>query len=310
MNLPVVIFSTVIRGVRRENQSHGNLYLLNLANGKYKQVFELQSNINLRGHGCERGLRGICFHDKEIYIGTYDKLLQLNNRFEIINSFQNHYLKNCHEICRQNNDIYISLTIGNIILKFNLDKKKFVKGWKVFTPHGPCGTFNPLIKNKTLSEDVRGHLNNVWATTDQVFFSGKNMKGVYSLEPNGMKFHAASPKGTHNIQVYEDHLLMNWTGKNKVCLMKHDGTLLKEWPVIKYKESTLRGNDNPHVARQRFARGLCTWDNYIIGGSAPATISVYQRNGSVIASFQVTNNVRNSVHGLEVWPYATPEYIL
>ncbi len=44
-----------------------------------------------------------------------------------------------------------------------------------------------------------------------------------------------------------------------------------------------------------------------MGGSSPATISVYDLDaGEALTSVNITMDVRNAVHGLEVWPFDAP----
>ena len=65
-------------------------------------------------------------------------------------------------------------------------------------------------------------------------------------------------------------------------------------------------NDLPKDhARQAFGRGLCVANNnLIIGGSSPATISVYQLGQPVaLKTVNLTMDVRNSIHGLEIYPF-------
>ncbi|MGH9891043.1 MAG: hypothetical protein ACREA0_03470 [bacterium] len=58
-------------------------------------------------------------------------------------------------------------------------------------------------------------------------------------------------------------------------------------------------------ARQAFGRGLATWEEQIvIGGSSPATISAFDfESGERVACVNITMDVRNAIHGLEVWPF-------
>ena len=45
-------------------------------------------------------------------------------------------------------------------------------------------------------------------------------------------------------------------------------------------------------------------DGLIVGGSSPATITVYDIDDErIVRSVNITMDVRNAVHGLEVWPY-------
>ena len=45
-------------------------------------------------------------------------------------------------------------------------------------------------------------------------------------------------------------------------------------------------------------------DSLVAGGSSPSTVSVYDlpRNERAL-SVNLTMDVRNAIHGLEVWPY-------
>ena len=63
-------------------------------------------------------------------------------------------------------------------------------------------------------------------------------------------------------------------------------------------------NLSEDYARQSFARGLCVRGDLIIGGSSPATITVYRYGESQpIKYINLTKDIRNAIHGLEIWPY-------
>ena len=63
--------------------------------------------------------------------------------------------------------------------------------------------------------------------------------------------------------------------------------------------------DDGHVARQGFARGLAVIsDTVVAGGSSPSTVVVYDLAGNRrLVSVNLSMDVRNAIHGLEVWPY-------
>jgi hypothetical protein len=45
-------------------------------------------------------------------------------------------------------------------------------------------------------------------------------------------------------------------------------------------------------------------ESVVAGGSSPSTISVYDLAANVpVLSVALTMDVRNAIHGLEVWPY-------
>ena len=79
------------------------------------------------------------------------------------------------------------------------------------------------------------------------------------------------------------------------------------YKIISYKESDIEfsGIDDSKIARQSFARGLCTIDErFIAVGSSPSTITLYDlENKQQIGSVNLSMDIRNAIHGLEVWPF-------
>jgi hypothetical protein len=64
---------------------------------------------------------------------------------------------------------------------------------------------------------------------------------------------------------------------------------------------------NSHLPRdntpQAFGRGLAILgEGLIAGGSSPATVSVYDTS-EVVRTINLTMDVRNTIHSLEVWPF-------
>lgn len=78
-------------------------------------------------------------------------------------------------------------------------------------------------------------------------------------------------------------------------------------PVPRYQESELeyRSQDTSGIARPSFARGLCVLsDSVVAGGSSPSTVTLYDLAGNEqLVSVNLSRDVRNAIHGLEVWPY-------
>ena len=60
-----------------------------------------------------------------------------------------------------------------------------------------------------------------------------------------------------------------------------------------------------HLARQGFARGLCVINERLVAaGSSPSTVTVYDLDTEVeIARVNFSLDIRNAIHGLEVWPF-------
>ena len=66
--------------------------------------------------------------------------------------------------------------------------------------------------------------------------------------------------------------------------------------------------DDSRIARAGFGRGLCAIsDSLIAAGSSPSTICLYDLDRGVgTRSVTLSYDIRNAIHGLEVWPYGMP----
>ena len=84
----------------------------------------------------------------------------------------------------------------------------------------------------------------------------------------------------------------------------------KSFAVPKYEEARLTHTDldDSRIARQGFGRGLCVIDDHrIAAGSSPSTIAVHDlATLKTTQMVTLTYDVRNAIHGLEVWPFDSP----
>ena len=122
----------------------------------------------------------------------------------------------------------------------------------------------------------------------------------------GMSMGPPVPAGSHNTQYFRDGILTNDTTSNRIAWLDRKGNLVKSVTVPEYAPDNLIMNNIPlDHARQSFARGMCITDGgLVIGGSSPSTVSVYDLDHEKnIKSINLTMDVRNSIHGLEIWPY-------
>lgn len=99
---------------------------------------------------------------------------------------------------------------------------------------------------------------------------------------------------------------MHYTKKDMVFYADHNGSTIFQWELPCYEEHKLINVNLPKdYARQKFGRGLCTaGKDLIIAGSSPATITLYRLNEkNPVTSINLSKDVRNAIHGLEVYPY-------
>lgn len=306
--LPTIIATSVVRGAQK-GDSHGGLYLVNLEDGRYTQVVDWATlDIEWEASGRDRGLRGISFYKGNIYIASSGEVLVLNKKFQVIDRFRCGYMRMCHEIDIWDDKLYITSTTFDSILIYDLIQKSFVCGFRIeYENKFPrCRTFDP---NR---EDGPGacnlfHINNVSATHGEILFSGQKTNVLFGINDRGnLQIKAIIPIGTHNVKRFNGGLLMNDTPNNNILYTNKSSEF--RYNIKKYNEEDIIVPEGDYIARQQFGRGLTTWRNYIIGGSSPGTISIYGAGcPEPVRTVNITMDIRNSIHGLEVWPFTEEE---
>lgn len=303
-----LIASSVVRG-SFQGESHGGIYLLDMHSQSVQQKLDWNTeDIDWRGRGWDRGLRGIAFHDDLVWIAASDELFAYTPEFQRVGSWRNSFLKHCHEISVYEDTLFLTSTGFDTILGFDLKKRAFswalhveldglnFKG-SVFDPVQGDG---PLPLNKL-------HLNSVFATSGGLYFSGTKSGGLLLFNGKRVQMSAILPSGTHNAQPFRDGVLFNDTESDAVRYASRSGEEDRAIKVATYDPQSLTNvsQDDSRIARQGFARGLCVIDDEMVaGGSSPSTVTIYNlRQSEPLVSVNLTMDVRNAIHGLEVWPY-------
>jgi hypothetical protein len=308
IKLPKLIATSVVRG-SRQGESHGGVFTVDFDKQEGEQHVDWNtSDIDFDGRGADRGLRGITFHDDDIYIAASDELFCYDRTFKIRNSFRNRYLKHCHEICRMEQTIFLTSTGFDSLLAFDLNENKFIWGFHVqrqyerWTGH----TFDP--RSDMGPRPVNDfHINMVHVDDRGIFLSGLHTNALLYLNSKMEVSEVCTlPAGAHNAMPYRDGLLFNDTQSDCVRYAKRDGSN-QAFRIVTYDEAEIEfaGIDDSKVARQGFGRGLCpVGDRFIAGGSSPSTITLYDlQTNQKVGSVNLTMDIRNAIHGLEPWPY-------
>ena len=168
----------------------------------------------------------------------------------------------------------------------------------IFDPRDQDG---PLMLNKL-------HVNSIHCTQGGMYITGLRTGGMLLFNGKQVQMAAELPPGSHNARPFRDGVLFNDTEADAVRYAgRGEGREDRALPVPRYPDGELlnRDVDASGVARQGFARGLCVLsDSVVAGGSSPSTVSVYDLAANErLLSVNLTMDVRNAIHGLEVWPY-------
>ena len=304
-----LIASSVVRGAQ-QGQSHGGVYLIDFKTQKVNQTIDWNtSGIDWQGRGWDRGLRGIAFDGEQVFIAASDELFAYTPDFQLIESWRNPYLKHCHEITVFERSLFLTSTGFDCVLGFDLDQHCFNWGINIqrrgvkFKPVGfdPLADNGPLMLNKM-------HINNVFCNRHGMYISGLRTGGMLHFNGSAINMAVELPQGTHNAQPFRDGVLFNdsaddvlrYTGRGEG---EEDRAMVA--PKYDHNKLTHRTAEDEKLARPGFTRGLCLLSDIVVaGGTSPSTVTLYDlAENTTLASVQLSKDVRNAIHGLEVWPF-------
>ena len=305
-----LVTTSVVRG-SHQGESHGGVYLVDLEARSVRQAVDWnKADIDWQGRGWDRGLRGIAIDGDTVYIAASDELFAYTPAFEPLGSWRSPYLRHCHEIAVYRRTLFVTSTGFDTILGFDLDARRF--GWalhvglernrfqaRIFDPAAGSG---PPMLNKL-------HINSVFCTDGGMYIGGLRTGGMLHFDGRAVRLAVQLPAGCHNARPFRDGVLFNDTEADVLRYAGRDnGAGDRALRVPKYSPASLthRDFDRSGIARQGFARGLCVLsDTVVAGGSSPSTVAVYDlAAGKRLLTVNLTMDVRNAIHGLEVWPYA------
>jgi hypothetical protein len=265
--------------------------------------------IDWQGRGWDRGLRGIEFDGDTVFLAASDELFAFTPDFKPVGSWRNRYLKHCHEISRHERTLFLSSTGFDSILGFDLDSRMFSWGLRVAARgDGFVGQpFDPLFENGPEPGNTL-HLNNVFCAPGGMHLSGLRTAGVLLYNGRDLRRWVHLPAGVHNARPFAGGVVFNDTAADVVRCVSRDHE--RTFPVPRYAVEELTHLDpgDARLARQAFARGLCVVDEDTLAcGSSPSTIALHSlRPGVSSRVATLSHDVRNAIHGLEVWPYGWP----
>lgn len=318
--LPKVLVTSVVRSTQ-VGESHGGVYVVDLEAGRAEQVLDWnRTEINWEGRGGDRGLRGAAILGEEIYIAASDELFVFDRQFNILRSFRNPFLSEAHEIfIHEGKKIFLTSTPFDSVLEFDIASGRFVKGhvieWVGKSAMMPDGgtqmsrslayrVYNPMSGVGPMDADTT-HINSVWVEGGVIYVAGVAMERVLTIQGPVLRPYGVVPLWTHNARPFRGGLLYNSTGADAVCWTDLEGRTIRSWPIVKQANDRMTHTDVPQDhARASFARGLCTTDELVIVGSSPSTVTAYRLDrDEMVASVNLTMDVRNCVHGLTLWPW-------
>ena len=304
--MTILVATSVVRG-SHQGESHGGVYLVDLERERAVQTLDWNTaDIDWQGRGWDRGLRGIAFDGERVYIAASDELFAYSPDFRLIDSWRNPYLRHCHEISVYERRLYLTSTGYDALLGFDLDAERFCWGLHVVRGHGDfrATPFDP-VEGPGPEAGNRLHLNMIHCDDRGMHFSGLRTGALLTYDGRRIVARATLPQGVHNARPFGDGVLFNDTQADLVRYATPTQQQAFRVPVYDPAELTHTDMDDSRIARQAFGRGLAVIDDQrIAAGSSPSTIAVHDlAAGRTRTVVTLTKDIRNAIHGLEVWPY-------
>lgn len=304
--MTTLIATSVVRG-SHQGESHGGVYLVDFERRSIAQPIDWNTvDIDWQGRGWDRGLRGIAFDGERVYIAASNELFVYSPDFRLLASHRNPYLMHCHEIAVYQRRLYLTSTGFDSVLGFDLDQHSFCFGLHIVpvgsgyqgAPFDPLGEGGPAASNEL-------HLNNVFCDAGGMYLSGLKTAGMIRFTGKKLQKVASLPRGIHNARPYGDGVLFNDTAADRLCLKLPESEVSFPVPAFDPGQLTHTDLDDSRIARAGFGRGLCDLGGGLVAsGCSPSTIAVHDlgtvKTRSVV---NLTMDIRNAIHGLEVWPY-------
>jgi len=276
------------------------VFLVNLDTDQVLKPVDWNSNrIDGRGHGGERGLRGVAFHGDRIYIAASEELLVFDRTFRVVATHRNRYLDRCRDACVHGHHLFLASAGCDSILGFNLETDVFDWALRIVTdgmvfrskPFDPRGEDGPLLVEKL-------ELNSVYCNEGGMYVSGSRTGALLRFDGRAIGVMATLPAGAHDARPFRDGILFNDT---------QAGAIRFESPGVQVALPVPRFD--PGLARQGFGRGLCVLpEGAIAAGSSPATLTLHDlETQRPLKAFNLSLDVRSSIHSIGIWPYEWPE---
>jgi len=302
-----LIASSVVRG-SHQGESHGGVYLVDFEAHSVRQVIDWNTvDIDWQGRGWDRGLRGIAFDGERVFIAASNELFVYTPDFELLGSYRNPFLMHCHEIAVFERRLYLTATGYDAVLGFDLDRNCFCFGLHIVAvgsgfqgaPFDPASEVGPPPGNAL-------HLNNVYCDAGGMYLSGLKTAGMIRFDGRTLQRVASLPRGVHNARPFGGGVLFNDTPADRVRWRTADRDVSFAVPEIDPGRLTHTDLDDSRIARPGFGRGLCVLgERLVAAGSSPSTIALHDlEQVKTVAVVSLTTDVRNAIHGLEVWPFS------
>jgi len=302
----IIAVTTVNRG-SQPGEGHGGVYLLDLDGGQSAHVLDWQRpTIDWSGHGGGRGLRGLAVHGDQVFIAGSDELFRFTPDFELLGVHTSPYLGQTQAVACFEGRVYVVSAAYDAVLALDLETGRFDWGLQIADDEGGLRGM-PFDPNSGLgpSAAYRLRLNSLYCDPRGMFISGSRSHGLLHFDGKRIVRLVTLPVGVHDARPWRGGVVFNDTEAEAVRFLTPESNRVFEVPRFPEGALESRSFEDPVLARQAFARGLCVLDGSLFAsGSSPLTVSVHDLDTmKTNLRINLSTDVRQSIHTLAPWPF-------
>lgn len=306
--MSTIAMTTELRGSRR-GESHGGVFLLDLAGRRSAQVLDWRRpDIDWSGAGGGRGLRGLACDGEDVYIAGDTEVYCFSPDFRLRSVRVSPYLGHAQALAVYDGRLFVVSAAYDAVLAFDLLEGRFDWGLQLVddegglraTPFDPQGALGPSPANRLA-------LDSVHCDRHGLFLAGARSNGLLRFDGKRIQRLVTLPEGIHDARPWRDGVLFNDTEAGAVRFLTPAANRVFEAPL--YPESELEPGslEDTATARQGFARGLCPLDGAAFASaSSPLTVSVHDLDTmKTTLRINLSTHARHVPHTLAPWPFDT-----
>jgi hypothetical protein len=313
-----VICTTVIRAAGSYEYS-GRIIELDLPSGEIVMAMNLPDKGFIVGpRGGSRGGRGVRVFDNRIYVAIYNRILVYDLEWNLLSEIRHPHVVGHHEIQVDAQGVWCCSTVIDAVVKLDFEGNalfewwasedeaflSWIKGTKVVWDRDiDYSTYCPPSPDVEAHPDHQFHINTVYCGDGRVYAYDLTSRALFAVwprfepivrNPAWVKAHNVYPRGRDIlVNISQRKTFEIWRMPNRL------ERLLRRRPYLVQRVVVVPGEGrSTQFSKSGWVRGrIDLGRNEFIVGCNPASLH-YIRDGQVIRSWKISDDVNEAVHGL------------
>ena len=303
-----ILATTVIHDAQL-GERHGAAYLVDLDHQSVNRVIDHRDQeIEWQGSEGGRGLRGVAFHDNDIFIAAGNHLLQYDRRFQAVNSWSNAYLLDPRGLFVHDGTLFVVSSGNDCIIGFDLETHEFRwalhvvsdgKRFKAVT-FDPRSNDGPLAINKL-------RLRSVTVDESGMRFLGLQSGGLLYFNGKTITMSVELPEGSSDAMLLRNGALFTDSRAGALRFADRKNPQMDrvmKTPFFQQQDHQELDDDVTRATKSGYVRGLCLLgENAAAVGTSPAGLIVFDlSNEERLLATTFSQDAKQSINCLALWP--------